>query len=115
MVVNSRTVAIFDFSMIFLLTTFFPNQISEQLVAQLAAELLSQWRNIGLQLGVDQAELDQIANDCDGDHHRCFSELFKRDAEKTTATRFPETLIKILVGFLVREPSLAKYLESTKL
>ena len=44
------------------------------------------WRQIGIHLGVDKAELDQIMHECSDDDILCCSELFRKWAAQEVST-----------------------------
>ena len=84
----------------------------------IALQVKHKWHLIGIHLGVDQAELEQISHDCDSDNDLSSSELFRKWAAQEISTSCPFTwkaLIEALDNGVVREPSLAKRLESTYL
>ena len=84
----------------------------------IAHQVRHKWWLIGLHLGVDQAELEQITHECSGDHSRCCSELFQKWAtqEVSTSSSFTwKAVIEALDNDVVRESSLARQLESTHL
>ena len=43
---------------------------------EVAAEIPGKWRDIGLQLGLDQGRLDGIATISPGDNNHCYSNVF---------------------------------------
>ena len=45
---------------------------------EVAAKIPAKWRDVGLQLGVDQGVLDGIASISPGDTNRCYSNAFTR-------------------------------------
>ena len=76
------------------------------------------WRLIGMYLGVDQAELDQISHDCGSDNYFSSSELFQKWAAQEISTSCPFTwkgVIEALDNDAVKESSLARQLESKHL
>ena len=76
------------------------------------------WRLLGIHLGLDQAELDQITHECSSDNSLCCSELFRKWAVQEVSTSCPFTwkgVIEALDNGVVRESSLARQLESTYL
>ena len=48
------------------------------LMNEVAAEIPGKWRDVGLQLGVDQGVLEGIASISPGDTNRCYSNVFTR-------------------------------------
>ena len=71
-----------------------------------------------MQLGVDPAELDQIASECGSDQSLCCSELFRKWSAREITASCPFTwkgVIETLDSDLVRESSLARDLKSTHL
>ena len=84
----------------------------------IAQQVRRKWRLIGIHLGVDQAELEQITHECSGDHSLCCSELFRKWSTQEVSTSSPFTwkgVIEALDNDVVRESSLARELESTHL
>ena len=84
----------------------------------IAQQVRHKWRLIGMRLGVDQAELEQITHECSGDHSLCCSELFRKWSTQEVSTSSPFTwkgVIEALDNDVVRESSLARELESTHL
>ena len=92
------------------------NRVPTEKQRNLIAELVKhKWRLIGIHLGVDQAELEQITHDCHGDDSRCSSELFRKWAAEEVSKSCPFTwkgLIEALDNDVVKESSLARDLES---
>ena len=92
---------------------------SDEDIARISQQVAHKWRLIGLQLGVDPAELDQIAYECGDDQQsRCCSELFRKWAAGEVTASCPFTwkgVIETLDSPTVRESSLARDLESTYL
>ena len=91
---------------------------SDEDIAQISQQVAHKWRLIGLQLGVDPAELDQIAYECGSDHSQCCSVLFSKWAAGEVTASCPFTwkgVIETLDNSLVRESFLARSLESTYL
>ena len=48
------------------------------LMNEVAAKIPGKWRDVGLQLGVDQGVLEGIASISPGDTNRCYSNVFTR-------------------------------------
>ena len=74
-----------------------------------AAKIPNKWRDVGLQLGLDQSELDRIANESPGDINRCYSKVFTRWKNKNSATH-PytwSTIVDALQAAAVGEERLA--------
>ena len=84
----------------------------------IAHQVRHKWRLIGIHLGVDQAELEQITDECSGDDSLGCSELFRKWSTQEVSTSSPFTwkrVIEALDSGVVRESSLARELESTHL
>ena len=91
---------------------------TEQQRKLIARQVKSKWRLLGIHLGVDQAELDQISHDCGSDNDLSSSELFRKWAAQEVSTSCPFTwkgVIEALDNGVVREPSMARQFESTYL
>ena len=91
---------------------------TEEQRAFIVQQVGHKWRLIGMHLGVDQAELEQITHECGGDHSLCCSELFRKWAAQEVSTSSPFTwkgVIEALDNGVVKESSLARELESTHL
>ena len=91
---------------------------SDEDIVQISQQVAHKWRLIGLQLGVDPAELDQIDYECGSDLSQCCSELFRKWAAGEVTASCPFTwrgVIETLDNDRVRESSLARDLESTYL
>ena len=76
------------------------------------------WRLIGMKLGVNLAELDQICIMHNEDQFRCCLELFMKWSAREITASCPFTwkgVIETLDSDSVRESSLARSLESTHL
>ena len=74
----------------------------------------NKWHLIGIHLGMDQVELDQITNKCSGDKSQCCSELFRKWAIQEISTSFTwEAVFEALDNDVVKESSLARQLEFT--
>ena len=89
-----------------------PTEEQRKFIAQQAK---SKWRLIGIRLGMDQAEIEQIIHKCSGDDSRCSSELFRKWAAQELSTSHPftwESIIAALDNIFVDESSLARQLES---
>ena len=92
-----------------------PTEEQRTFVAQ---QVRRKWHLIGIHLGVDQAELEQITHECSGDHSLCCFELFRKWSTQEVSTSSPFTwkaVIEMLDNDVVRESSLARELESTHL
>ena len=84
----------------------------------IAQQVRRKWHLIGVYLGVDQAEIDQITHECSGDHSLCCFELFRKWSTQEVSTSCPFTwmgVIEALDNNVVRESSLARELESMRL
>ena len=91
---------------------------TEQQRKFIARRVKSKWRLLGIHLGVDQAELEQISHDCGSDNDLSSSELFRKWAAQEVSTSCPFTwkgVIESLDNNVVKEPSMARQLESTYL
>ena len=87
-------------------------------ILQISQQVAHKWRLVGLQLGVHQAELDQIDYDCGSDQSQCYSELFRKWAAGEVTASCPFTwrgVIETLDSSTVKESFLARRLESNKL
>ena len=87
-------------------------------IALIVQQVAHKWRLVGLQLGVDSAELDQIASECGSDSSQCCSKLFRKWAAGEVTVSCPFTwkgVIEALDSSLVRESLMARNLESTYL
>ena len=84
----------------------------------IAQQVRHKWCLIGMHLGVDQAELEQITHECSSDNSRCCSELFRKWSTQEVSASSPFTwkaVIEALDNDVVRESSLARELQSTHL
>ena len=55
------------------------------LMNEVAAKIPKKWRDVGLQLGLDQSELDGIAIESPGDTNLCYSRVFTHWKNKISA------------------------------
>ena len=56
-------------------------------IALISQQVAHKWRLVGVQLGVDPAELHQIASECGSDQSLCSSKLFRKwSAREITAS-----------------------------
>jgi len=79
------------------------------LMNEVAAKTLKKWRDVGLQLGLNQYELDGIAIENPGDTNHCYSEVFTRWKNKNSA-KHPytwSTVVDALQTEAVQEERLA--------
>jgi len=53
---------------------------------KVAAKIPGKWRDVGLQLGVDQSILDGIASISPGDTNLCYSKVFTQWKNQTSTT-----------------------------
>ena len=84
----------------------------------ISQQVAHKWRLVGVELGADPAELDQIASECGSDQSLCCSELFRKWSASEITASCPFTwkaVIETLDSDRVRESSLARDLESTHL
>ena len=91
---------------------------SDDDIARLSQRVAHKWRLVGLELGVDPAELDRIASECGSDQSLCCSELFRKWSAREITASCPftwEGVIETLDSESVKESSLARSLESTHL
>ena len=65
------------------------------LMNEVAAKIPNKWRDVGLQLGLDQSELDGIAIESPRDTNLCYSKVFTRWKNKNSAEH-PYTLSTIV-------------------
>ena len=80
------------------------------LMNEVAAEIPSNWRNVGLQLGLDQGVLDGIALISPGDTDHCYRNVFTR-WKKQNSTTHPHTwstIVQALESPAVGERRLAE-------
>ena len=90
---------------------------SDEDIALISQRVAHKWRLVGVQLGVDPVELDQIASECGSDQSCCY-ELFRKWSAREITASCPFTwkgVIETLDSEFVRESSLARTLESTYL
>ena len=76
---------------------------------EVAAAIPGKWRDVGLQLGVDQSILEGIASISQGDTNLCYSNVFTRWKNQTSTTH-PytwSTLVQALKAPAVGEERLA--------
>ena len=60
---------------------------SDEATELIVLRVALKWRLVGLELGIDPAELDQIASECGSDQTLCCSELFRKwSAREITAS-----------------------------
>ena len=88
---------------------------SDESTESIVQQVAHKWRLVGQELGVDPAELDQIASEC-GSDQSCCSELFRKWSAREITASCPFTwkgVIEILDSESVKESSLARSLEST--
>ena len=64
---------------------------SDEDIAWISQQVAHKWSLIGQQLGVDSADLDQIASECDSDPFQCCSELFRKWAAGEITASCPFT------------------------
>ena len=84
----------------------------------IAKQVKNKWLLIGIHLGVDQAELEQISHDCGSDNYLRSSELFRKWAAQELSSSHPFTwkgVIEALDNRVVKESPFARKLESTYL
>ena len=76
---------------------------------EVATEIPSKWRDMGLQLGVDQDVLEGIASISPGDINRCYSNVFTRwkNQNSTTCPYTWLTIVQALESQTVGEKRLA--------
>ena len=79
------------------------------LMNKIAAKIPSKWKDIGLQLGLDQGVLDGIATISLGDPNHCYINVFTRWKNQNSPThRYTwSTLVQALKKPAVREDRLA--------
>ena len=88
---------------------------SDEATALIVHYVAHKWRLVGLQLGIDPAELDQIASECGSDQSLCCSELFRKWSAREITASCPFTwkgVIETLDSESVGESSLARSLEA---
>ena len=79
------------------------------LMNEVAAKIPSKWRDVGLQLGLNQGVLDGIALNSPGDTNHCYSNVFTRWKNQNLIT-YPytwSTIVQALRGPAVGEERLA--------
>ena len=81
----------------------------QDLMNKVAAKIPSKWRDMGLQLGVDQDVLEGIASISPGDINRCYSNVFTRwkNQNSTTHPYTWSTIVQALKAPAVGEERLA--------
>ena len=87
---------------------------TEYQMERIASLVGYKWYLVGLHLGVDEAELEQILWKYGGNDSLCCSELFRKWAAEEVSTSSPFTwkgLIEALDNSLVKASSLARHLE----
>ena len=72
------------------------------LMNEVAAEIPSKWRSMGLQLGVDHSVLEGIALISPGDINHCYSNVFTRWKNQNSTT-YPYTWSTIVQALESRE------------
>ena len=81
----------------------------KDLMNEVAAKIPSKWRDVGLQLGVEQSIIDGIYNTELGDTNRCYSKVFTQ-WKNQNSSRYPytwSTLVDALQAAAVGEQHLA--------
>ena len=76
---------------------------------EVAAKIPSKWRDVGLQLGLDQGVLDGIGLNNPGDTNHCYSNVFTRWKNQNLIT-YPytwSTIVQALQAPVVGEERLA--------
>ena len=84
------------------------------LMMEVAAEIPGKWRDVGLQLGVDQEVLEGIGTISPGDINRCYTNIFTRWKHQNSITH-PytwSTLVWALQSRTVGEERLADKIKS---
>ena len=84
------------------------------LMNEVAAEIPQKWRDVGLQLGLDQNELDGIAIESPGDTNHWYSKVFTRWKNKNSAAH-PytwSTVVHVLQTPAVQEERLANMIKT---
>ena len=76
---------------------------------EVATEIPSKWRDMGLQLGVNQDVLEGIASISQGDFNRCYSNVFTqwKNQNSTTYPYTWSTIVQALESRAVGEKRLA--------
>ena len=84
------------------------------LMNEVAAEIPGKWRDVGLQLGVDQGVLGGIATISLGDTNLCYSNVFTRwkNQNSTTHPYTWSTLVHVLQAPAVGEERLANKIKT---
>ena len=67
----------------------------QDLMNEVAAEIPVKWRDMGLQLGLEQGALDRIASISQGDTNLCYSNVFTRWKNQNSTTH-PYTWLTIV-------------------
>ena len=75
------------------------------LMNEVAAKIPSKWRDVGLQLGLNQGVLDGIALNSPGDTNHCYSNVFTRWKNQNLIT-YPYTWSTIVQA--LRAPAVAE-------
>ena len=87
------------------------------LMNEVAAKIPNKWMDVGLQLGLDQSELDGITPESPGDTNRCYRKVFTR-WKKKSSEKHPytwSTIVRALQAPAVGEERLADETETRHL
>ena len=79
---------------------------------EVAAKIPGKWRDVGLQLGVDQSILEGIATISLGDTNLCYSNVFARWKNQKTYPYTWLTIVEVLQAPAVGEERLATKIKS---
>ena len=84
------------------------------LMNEVAAEIPGKWRDVGLQLGLDQGVLERVATISPGDTNLCYSNVFTRwkSQNSTTHPYTWSTIVQALKTRAVGESRLANEIMS---
>ena len=84
------------------------------LMNEIAAKIPGKWRDVGLQLGLDQGVLDGIALTNQGDTNHCYSNVFTRwkNQDSTTHPYTWSTVVQALESQTVGENQLASKIKN---
>ena len=86
------------------------------LMNEVAAKIPSKWRDVGLQLGLDQGVLEGIALISPGDTNLCYSNVFTRwkNLNLITSPYTWSTIVQVLQAPAVGEKKLAEKIKKNK-
>ena len=80
----------------------------QDLMNKVAAKIPSKWRDVGIQLGLDQNVLNAVAQVSPGDTNHCFSNVFTLWRNRKTLPYTWSTIIHVLQTAAVGQEKLAE-------